>query len=102
MQPLCTAGTDDGEFSMALGQTLAAFLPWYRWLIQTKPGPGTDICSFTALGQTLTASLPCFRPEAPIAAQLRAAACDVTGGLASLTELQILGAQVTQICSMDI
>ena len=87
--------------------------PWDRHLLLFYPGtggsfkpnhagPGTDICSFTALGQTLTASLPCFRPEAPIAAQLRAAACDVTGGLASLTELQILGAQVTQICSMDI
>ena len=33
---------------MALGQTLAALLPRYRWLIPTKPDPQTG---FTTLGQ---------------------------------------------------
>ena len=129
-----TPRTDDGEFSMALGQTLAAFLPWYRWLIPTKPGPGTDTCCFPILVQMahsnqtrpwdrhlllycpgtdtdyFTTLVQPFHPAATIAAQLRAAACDVTGVVASLILILqsckflnvILGAQVTQICSMDI
>ena len=48
---LLIPGTDNGEFSVALGQTFSALLPWYRCLNPTKVDPGTDICFFTTLGQ---------------------------------------------------
>ena len=34
--------TDDGKFSMTLGQTFAALLLWRRWLGPTKAHLGTD------------------------------------------------------------
>ena len=60
-----TPGTDNGKFSVALGQTFSALLPWYRCLNPTKVGPGTDIYCFTIQGQTFTALLPWDRWLSP-------------------------------------